>query len=166
VLRYVDGQKYEPHYDYFHDAVNTKIENGGQRVVTLLMYLSTPKEGGETVFPDADRKVRVLEGRGWRGGEETGTEGGGVRRPVIQACGPRDGRRGVMSRGQRVVTLLMYLSTPKEGGETVFPDADRKVCEGGCRCVVRGMQQPILLCGGGACVCVWGGGGWCVKEGV
>ena len=64
VLRYVDGQKYEPHYDYFHDAVNTKIENGGQRVVTLLMYLSTPKEGGETVFPDADRKVRVLEGVG------------------------------------------------------------------------------------------------------
>jgi hypothetical protein len=33
-------------------------ENGGQRVVTFLMYLSTPEEGGETVFPYADRKVR------------------------------------------------------------------------------------------------------------
>lgn len=57
VLRYVDGQKYEPHYDYFHDAINSKIENGGQRIVTMLMYLSTPEDGGETVFPDAERKV-------------------------------------------------------------------------------------------------------------
>lgn len=57
MLRYVDGQKYEPHYDYFHDTVNTQIDHGGQRVVTMLMYLSTPDEGGETVFPDAERKV-------------------------------------------------------------------------------------------------------------
>lgn len=59
-MRYVDGQKYDPHYDYFQNAVNTRIENGGQRVVTLLMYLSTPKEGGETVFLAADRKVCVV----------------------------------------------------------------------------------------------------------
>jgi prolyl 4-hydroxylase len=26
---------------------------GGQRIVTALMYLATPEEGGETVFPDA-----------------------------------------------------------------------------------------------------------------
>jgi hypothetical protein len=32
-------------------------ENGGQRIVTFLMYLSTPEEGGETVFPFADLKV-------------------------------------------------------------------------------------------------------------
>jgi hypothetical protein len=33
-------------------------ENGGQRIVTFLMYLSTPEEGGETVFPYADLKVK------------------------------------------------------------------------------------------------------------
>jgi prolyl 4-hydroxylase len=49
VLHYVDGQKYEPHYDYFHDSYNSRPENGGQRVVTVLMYLSSPEEGGETV---------------------------------------------------------------------------------------------------------------------
>jgi hypothetical protein len=37
VLHYEVGQKYEPHYDYFHDTFNTK--NGGQRMATVLMYL-------------------------------------------------------------------------------------------------------------------------------
>lgn len=39
VLHYRDGQKYDPHFDYFHDAINTRPEYGGQRVATLLMYL-------------------------------------------------------------------------------------------------------------------------------
>ncbi|WOL07200.1 putative prolyl 4-hydroxylase 3 [Canna indica] len=51
VLHYEVGQKYEPHYDYFLDEYNTK--NGGQRIATLLMYLSDVEEGGETVFPSA-----------------------------------------------------------------------------------------------------------------
>ncbi|KAJ7571051.1 hypothetical protein O6H91_01G146800 [Diphasiastrum complanatum] len=51
VLHYEAGQKYEPHYDYFYDSVNTK--NGGQRIATVLMYLSDVEAGGETVFPKA-----------------------------------------------------------------------------------------------------------------
>ncbi|EFJ44873.1 hypothetical protein VOLCADRAFT_82641 [Volvox carteri f. nagariensis] len=62
VLHYHDGQKYEPHYDYFHDPVNASPEHGGQRVVTVLMYLTTVEEGGETVLPHADQKV---SGEGW-----------------------------------------------------------------------------------------------------
>lgn len=50
-LHYEIGQKYEPHFDYFLDDFNTK--NGGQRMATLLMYLSDVEEGGETVFPSA-----------------------------------------------------------------------------------------------------------------
>lgn len=49
VLHYEVGQKYEPHFDYFLDEFNTK--NGGQRIATLLMYLSDVEKGGETVFP-------------------------------------------------------------------------------------------------------------------
>lgn len=49
MLHYQNGQKYEPHFDYFHDAVNTAPDRGGQRVLTMLMYLTTPDEGGETV---------------------------------------------------------------------------------------------------------------------
>jgi prolyl 4-hydroxylase len=57
ILKYVDGQKYEPHTDYFHDSYNSRPDNGGQRVATVLIYLATPEEGGETVFPHADKKV-------------------------------------------------------------------------------------------------------------
>ncbi|KAF5208324.1 Prolyl 4-hydroxylase alpha-like protein [Thalictrum thalictroides] len=49
ILHYEVGQKYEPHYDYFNDEFNTR--NGGQRIATVLMYLSDVEEGGETVFP-------------------------------------------------------------------------------------------------------------------
>lgn len=52
VLHYELGQKYEGHYDYFHDDINTR--NGGQRIATLLMYLSDVESGGETVFPASD----------------------------------------------------------------------------------------------------------------
>jgi len=49
-------QTYDPHYDYFHDAVN--VRNGGQRVATVLMYLAdaaSPAAGGETAFPNVAR---------------------------------------------------------------------------------------------------------------
>uniref|UniRef100_A0A0D3HF84 procollagen-proline 4-dioxygenase n=1 Tax=Oryza barthii TaxID=65489 RepID=A0A0D3HF84_9ORYZ len=49
VLHYEVGQKYEPHFDYFHDEFNTK--NGGQRIATLL--ISDVEEGGETIFPSS-----------------------------------------------------------------------------------------------------------------
>ena len=62
VLHYVNGQKYEPHHDYFHDTVNPQKSNGGQRVATMLMYLTTVEEGGETVFPNSAEKV---EGEQW-----------------------------------------------------------------------------------------------------
>ncbi|XP_058767330.1 probable prolyl 4-hydroxylase 10 isoform X2 [Vicia villosa] len=51
VLHYEVGQKYDPHFDYFRDKYNTR--NGGNRIATMLMYLSVVEEGGETVFPNA-----------------------------------------------------------------------------------------------------------------
>ncbi|CAH9118127.1 unnamed protein product [Cuscuta europaea] len=60
VLHYEVGQKYEPHFDYFLDDFNTK--NGGQRIATLLMYLSDVEEGGETVFPSAKGNFSSVPG--------------------------------------------------------------------------------------------------------
>ncbi|EIE19822.1 hypothetical protein COCSUDRAFT_25518 [Coccomyxa subellipsoidea C-169] len=57
ILHYEDGQKYEAHHDFFHDKFNSRPENGGQRIATVLMYLTTAEEGGETVFPMAANKV-------------------------------------------------------------------------------------------------------------
>jgi prolyl 4-hydroxylase len=49
VLRYEPQQFYKPHHDYFADTFNLK--RGGQRVATMLMYLTDDVEGGETYFP-------------------------------------------------------------------------------------------------------------------
>ncbi|XP_028778426.1 prolyl 4-hydroxylase 1-like isoform X1 [Neltuma alba] len=49
ILRYEKNQYYAPHHDYFADTYNLK--NGGQRIATVLMYLSDNVEGGETYFP-------------------------------------------------------------------------------------------------------------------
>lgn len=58
ILHYEAGQKYEPHFDYFMDEFNTK--NGGQRMATVLMYLSDVEEGGETVFPNAQGNISAV----------------------------------------------------------------------------------------------------------
>eukprot|EP00245_Coleochaete_scutata_P007187 TRINITY_DN22309_c0_g1_i1.p1 TRINITY_DN22309_c0_g1~~TRINITY_DN22309_c0_g1_i1.p1 ORF type:complete len:291 (-),score=44.96 TRINITY_DN22309_c0_g1_i1:32-904(-) len=52
VLRYEFDQFYVPHHDWFDDEWNLK--RGGQRVATMLMYLSSDIVGGETIFPDAE----------------------------------------------------------------------------------------------------------------
>ncbi|KAL6135697.1 hypothetical protein ACLB2K_067923 [Fragaria x ananassa] len=59
ILHYENGQKYEPHYDYFHDKANQEL--GGHRVATVLMYLSNVEKGGETVFPQA--QVKTVEAK-------------------------------------------------------------------------------------------------------
>ncbi|GMY32222.1 prolyl 4-hydroxylase 1 isoform X1 [Fagus crenata] len=48
VLRYEKSQYCKLHHDYFSDASNVKL---GQRIATIIMYLSDNVEGGETHFP-------------------------------------------------------------------------------------------------------------------
>ncbi|KAL5122541.1 putative prolyl 4-hydroxylase 10 [Glycine soja] len=60
VLHYQVGEKYVPHHDYFMDDINTA--NGGDRIATMLMYLSDVEEGGETVFPDAKGNFSSMPG--------------------------------------------------------------------------------------------------------
>ncbi|KAF8378352.1 hypothetical protein HHK36_029691 [Tetracentron sinense] len=55
ILHYEHGEKYEPHFDYFHDKENQVF--GGHRVATVLMYLSNVEKGGETIFPNSEAKV-------------------------------------------------------------------------------------------------------------
>lgn len=54
VLRYVNGQKYDAHWDWF---TTEDFKNGaGQRVATVLLYLAEvpPDAGGETALPLAE----------------------------------------------------------------------------------------------------------------
>lgn len=48
VLHYDTQGKSEDHYDFFQDESST--HNGGQRMATVVMYLSDVQEGGETTF--------------------------------------------------------------------------------------------------------------------
>ena len=65
VLRYGPGAEYKPHYDYFDPdqaGTPTILKRGGQRVASLVCYLSTPALGGATVFPDVKLDVAPLKG--------------------------------------------------------------------------------------------------------
>ncbi|OWM71607.1 hypothetical protein CDL15_Pgr005794 [Punica granatum] len=63
ILKYEHGQKYEPHFDYFHDKANQEL--GGHRVATVLMYLSDVEKGGETVFPNAEAASKQPKDDSW-----------------------------------------------------------------------------------------------------
>ncbi len=63
IIRYRPGQAYQPHVDYFNSeqiAANPvqRMDFGGQRVATFLVYLRAPKAGGETEYVHAGLKVK------------------------------------------------------------------------------------------------------------
>jgi prolyl 4-hydroxylase len=65
ILHYRPGAEYKPHYDYFdpnEPGTPTILKRGGQRVATLVMYLSEPEKGGGTIFPDVHLEVAPKRG--------------------------------------------------------------------------------------------------------
>lgn len=67
IVRYEPGEEFKPHLDAFDpstDAGQREIAayGGQQREATVLIYLSGPKKGGETVFPRLGLKVKPIMG--------------------------------------------------------------------------------------------------------
>jgi prolyl 4-hydroxylase len=65
ILHYRPGTEYKPHYDYFdpnEPGTPTILKRGGQRVATIIMYLSEPEKGGGTTFPDVPLEVAPKRG--------------------------------------------------------------------------------------------------------
>jgi prolyl 4-hydroxylase len=67
VVRYEPGQFYKSHYDYFpvEEASSQKaLSRGGQRTVTIFVYLNTPEDPSNCVtrFPRLDLRVLPREG--------------------------------------------------------------------------------------------------------
>jgi prolyl 4-hydroxylase len=65
ILHYTVGAEYKPHYDYFDPAEpgsKGPLANGGQRIATLVMYLSDVEAGGSTIFPSMGFEVKPRKG--------------------------------------------------------------------------------------------------------
>ena len=67
VVYYNAGQKYDQHYDAYHKNSTDKskrcLRQGGQRVITALVYLNNVEEGGHTSFPNLKIKVEPEKGK-------------------------------------------------------------------------------------------------------
>jgi prolyl 4-hydroxylase len=64
-LQYEKGEKYIPHYDFFHTdqpGSNETIKIAGNRVATIIVYLQEPVRGGSTFFPDLNLRVNPVKG--------------------------------------------------------------------------------------------------------
>eukprot|EP00980_Cylindrotheca_fusiformis_P011752 scaffold2794_cov100-Cylindrotheca_fusiformis.AAC.10 len=65
VGRYLPTQKYLQHYDAFDLADEDGrrfASNGGQRIITVLVYLNSPQQGGATHFPNLNLSVQPKQG--------------------------------------------------------------------------------------------------------
>lgn len=64
VVRYEPGQEFKPHLDAFDDSAAGRQAinqyNGRQRTATILIYLSGPEAGGETVFPELGLRIAPI----------------------------------------------------------------------------------------------------------
>jgi prolyl 4-hydroxylase len=66
ILRYEAGQFYKPHTDYFDEADLPNMNRGGQRIISVLTWLTDVDEGGETIFPLArpNGPIQAVPGKG------------------------------------------------------------------------------------------------------
>ena len=66
VLHYSDNQEYQAHFDTF-DPTNKEyayyLENGGQRIITVIAYLNDVEEGGQTSFPNINKAINPKKGK-------------------------------------------------------------------------------------------------------
>jgi prolyl 4-hydroxylase len=64
ILNYVDGGEYKPHFDYFPDneGGHANMVKGGQRIITIVMYLNDVATGGATIFPEIDLSIYPKKG--------------------------------------------------------------------------------------------------------
>ena len=64
MLRYAPGHEYKPHHDYLEQDRDdySKIEQSGQRALTVLIYLNDGYEGGETNFPQLNLSYKGAAG--------------------------------------------------------------------------------------------------------
>jgi prolyl 4-hydroxylase len=64
ILNYVGGGEYRPHFDYFPDNEGGRVHTarGGQRIITVIMYLNNVAAGGATILPKINLSIYPKKG--------------------------------------------------------------------------------------------------------
>jgi prolyl 4-hydroxylase len=64
ILNYANGGEYKPHFDYFpnNDGGQANMNKGGQRIITIIMYLNNVRTGGATIFPEINLSIYPKKG--------------------------------------------------------------------------------------------------------
>ena len=64
ILNYANGGEYKPHFDYFPDneGGQANMQKGGQRMITIIMYLNNVITGGATIFPEINLNIYPKKG--------------------------------------------------------------------------------------------------------
>lgn len=60
IVRYGAGADFVPHHDYFDlglPATETLVQQAGNRIGSMLLYLNTPAAGGTTLFSDVELDI-------------------------------------------------------------------------------------------------------------
>ena len=123
ILRYERGQKYDPHFDYFTDDENVK--HGGQRVATVLMYLSDVERGGETVFPRGERVGKEYEAA-FKSGSRSSANDAKDAKDASERRFPSACAAGKLHVAPRKGSALLFWSVDPTGHD------DPKSLHGGC----------------------------------
>lgn len=65
VVHYAENGKFDDHYDgWNHNLLKYQcVKNGGQRLITCMIYLNEPLEGGETRFTYKSIRIKPTTGR-------------------------------------------------------------------------------------------------------
>ncbi len=65
LLRYLPSQEYKPHRDYLPPNYFVPVSQGGagQRLRTVIAYLNTPEQGGDTLFPLLQQIIPATQGQ-------------------------------------------------------------------------------------------------------
>ena len=73
IVKYSKGGEYKIHHDYFYDN-EEELSKGGDREYSFLIYLNDDFEGGETEFPQLNKKIKPEIGKGvlWKNLYEDG----------------------------------------------------------------------------------------------
>ncbi|XP_073817092.1 prolyl 4-hydroxylase subunit alpha-2-like isoform X2 [Musca autumnalis] len=62
IMNYGLGGHYDTHYDFFNVTSDLKVVKEGDRIATVLVYLSDVEQGGATVFPNIPTAVFPKKG--------------------------------------------------------------------------------------------------------